>query len=303
MSGENLTPITRKEMFLAKAAGMDVETPEPITREEMFLSKIQGGGVGDGGSGSELDALIDGSITEITSNVGTVRSCAFYGNETLKTINLPNTTNIGNYAFRICASLESALIPNVVTIGTGTFYFCAALKSIYCPNTTQIGGDAFYKCSNLSSAYFPVLTTVPSSSLSFCTSLEKIELPMVTKIEGNGLSSCYKLVTIDLPRCSDISSNSFNNGYSLKSLILRLDNKICHLGDINAFARCYHYHGTVDETYNPEGLKDGYIYVPSKVISRYKAATNWSNFATQFRALEDYTVDGTITGELDESKI
>lgn len=43
MSGENLTPITRKEMFLAKAAGMDVETPEPITREEMFLSNISGG--------------------------------------------------------------------------------------------------------------------------------------------------------------------------------------------------------------------------------------------------------------------
>lgn len=44
MSGENLTPITRKEMFIAKAAGQDVETPTPITREEMFLSKISGGG-------------------------------------------------------------------------------------------------------------------------------------------------------------------------------------------------------------------------------------------------------------------
>ena len=42
ISGENLTPITRKEMFLAKAAGQNVKTPEPITREEMFLSKIQG---------------------------------------------------------------------------------------------------------------------------------------------------------------------------------------------------------------------------------------------------------------------
>lgn len=51
ISGENLTPITRKEMFLAKAAGMDVETPEPITREEMFLSKITGGGSGGGDSG------------------------------------------------------------------------------------------------------------------------------------------------------------------------------------------------------------------------------------------------------------
>lgn len=44
MSGENLTPITRKEMFLAKAAGQNVTTPTPITREEIFLSKISGSG-------------------------------------------------------------------------------------------------------------------------------------------------------------------------------------------------------------------------------------------------------------------
>jgi hypothetical protein len=40
---EELNAITRKEKFLAKAAGQDVEVPEPITREEMFLSKIAGG--------------------------------------------------------------------------------------------------------------------------------------------------------------------------------------------------------------------------------------------------------------------
>lgn len=50
MAGEQLEPITRKEYFLAKAAGMDVETPEPITREEMFLSMISGGGTGGSGS-------------------------------------------------------------------------------------------------------------------------------------------------------------------------------------------------------------------------------------------------------------
>ena len=43
MAGEQLEPITRKEMFLAKAAGMDIKTPEPITREEMFISMISGG--------------------------------------------------------------------------------------------------------------------------------------------------------------------------------------------------------------------------------------------------------------------
>lgn len=49
--------------------------------------------------------------------------------------------------------------------------------------------------------------------------------------------------------------------------------------------------------------KKGYIYVPRDLVDEYKAASNWVTYASQFRALEDYTVDGTTTGALDESKI
>ena len=37
-------PITTREKFLAKAAGMDVETPKPVTREEHYLEAIAEGG-------------------------------------------------------------------------------------------------------------------------------------------------------------------------------------------------------------------------------------------------------------------
>jgi hypothetical protein len=43
-------PITRKEHFLAKAAGESVNTPEPITREEMYLDAIASGSGGGGGA-------------------------------------------------------------------------------------------------------------------------------------------------------------------------------------------------------------------------------------------------------------
>ena len=71
MSGENLTPITRKELFLAKAAGQDVETPMPITREEMFLDKIQGGGGGSALPSQQktIDITENGTV-EITPNYG-----------------------------------------------------------------------------------------------------------------------------------------------------------------------------------------------------------------------------------------
>lgn len=41
---DGLNPITRREVFLAAAAGDQVETPEPITREEVYLKKIAEGG-------------------------------------------------------------------------------------------------------------------------------------------------------------------------------------------------------------------------------------------------------------------
>ena len=52
-----LTPITRKEHFLAKAGGQSVETPTPITREETFLQAIIDNGSGGGGGGSDLPAV------------------------------------------------------------------------------------------------------------------------------------------------------------------------------------------------------------------------------------------------------
>lgn len=46
-----------------------------------------------------------------------------------------------------------------------------------------------------------------------------------------------------------------------------------------AFTDCYHFYGRTNATYNPEGLKDGRIYVPDDKVEELKTATNWSVFA------------------------
>ena len=211
-------------------------TTDPLSFPTGFADAISAIQAGGGGAESVLYALIDRSITEITSNATSIGEYAFYSCNSLTTVNFPVATSIGNYAF----------------------YSCDSLTTVNFPVATSIGEYAFRNCDSLTTVNFPVATS--------------------------------------------IRRNAFYNCYSLTTLILRSETK-CNLSDKNAFGNCYHMLGTTNSSYNPDGLHDGYIYVPSALIESYQADSTWSSIALQFRALEDYTVDGTITGELDETKI
>lgn len=165
----------------------------------------------------------------------------------------------------------------------------------------NVGGHAFRDCMSLISARFPKAGRVGISSFEGCTYLSEAYFPSAINVSSYAFSGCYRLEIVDLHEVTSISNRVFNNCYSLVSLILRTSS-VCALGNADAFTKCYHILGTVNATYNPDGKKDGYIYVPSALVDSYKAATNWSTYADQIRALESYTVDGTTTGELDPNK-
>ena len=45
--------------------------------------------------------------------------------------------------------------------------------------------------------------------------------------------------------------------------------------------------GTVNSTYNPNGDKDGYIYVSDNLIKSFKKGTYWSNYGDQIKGLSE----------------
>ncbi len=130
---------------------------------------------------------------------------------------------------------------------------------------TTIGQSAFYFCTALRSASFKNAKVADNYAFRYCMKLEKVDFPSVTKI-GTGV---------------------FEYSYALDTLILRAD-MVCELGSTTSFNNCYHFLGTVNASYNPQGLKDGFIYVPKNLVGQYKAAKNWSTYASQIRAIEDY---------------
>ena len=130
-----------------------------------------------------------------------------------------------------------------------------------------------------------------------CRTIESYADDAITSIGSYAFYGCSNLVTVDLPSVTSMGARAFYNCSSLATLILRKADTICALGNAAPF------NGT------PIKSGNGYIYVPRALLSDddatkdYRRATNWSIVANQFRALEDYTVDGTITGELDATKI
>lgn len=118
----------------------------------------------------------------------------------------------------------------------------------------------------------------------------------VTSISNSAFQNCSNLTTADFPVVTSIGNYAFNSCSKLTTVILQSETMVT-LSNTNAFTK------------TPIASGTGYIYVPRELLSDtdstkdYRQATNWSTYAAQFRTLEDYTVDGTITGELDWDKI
>ena len=191
---------------------------------------------------------------------------------------------------------------NVEAVGDYALAKCAVLTSADFPLAQSVGTYAFYGCDKLATINFPLIKSIGSMAFGYCYELKNVVFPNVESVGDSAFVGCKELVTADFPKTISIGNYGFRYNYSLKALILR-STTLCTLAATTAFQNCYHIYGAVDSQYNPSGLRNGYIYVPSALVSTYKANSVWASFASQIRALENYTVDGTLTGELDETKV
>ena len=183
------------------------------------------------------------SLTSINipNGVTTIGNAAFQGCESLTSINIPNSvTTIGWCAFQGCESLTSINIPNsVATIGEGAFYVCNSLTSINIPNSvTTIGKNAFLGCRSLTSINIPnSVTTIGDSAFDGCESLTSINIPNgVTTIENGAFLGCDSLTSINIPNSvTTIGMYAFLGCNSLTSI--NIPNSVTTIGDL-AFDGC-----------------------------------------------------------------
>lgn len=126
-----------------------------------------------------VDKINGGTVTEITSNLTTIRP----------------------YAFASCKQLTTAIMPFATKIPDHCFNGDTNLKTVEMPNVTIIGYVAFYNCTNLELTELPSsLTQIMETSFTNCKGLKTITFKStLTYIGGDVFSGCTNLLTINVP--------------------------------------------------------------------------------------------------------
>ena len=246
------------------------------------------------GSGYSIDDIVTGgaSVTgDVYTDAAKITAYVFNGNTQITSLSAPNVTSIGDYALNNATALKSVYLPSCVSVGQYVFNK-TTMTSVSLPECASIGNYGFGSASKLATLELPKCKTIGNSALTYIAA-KKLILPECTSIGNSSLTSCPNLEYVDLHKCTSIVNYGLRNNSKLATLIVRSET-VCSLSNY-ALNSTKVYNGT------------GHIYVPAALIDSYRTATNWTkinaNNADTFRALEDYTIDGTIMGELDTDKI
>ena len=202
-------------------------------------------------------------------------------------------TIVPEYAFAYLAELTSVDMPdNVIAIGDNGFYRCPKLSLTSLPSgITSLGDYAFADCSMLT------LTSLPSGITSLgdyvfrdCPRLALTSLPSgITSLPTAAFQYCPKLALTTFPSgMTSIGDYAFKQGTGLASITL--PPALTAIGN-QAFANCYNLKvcdctectavPTLGASVFQNAHADFKILVPSALEEEWKAAANWSSYASQ----------------------
>lgn len=236
----------------------------------------------------------------MSDNITAISDGAFNGCEGLTGVTLStNLTSIGNMAFAMCTYIPSIKMPAGITyIGMAAFAGCVSLIELEIPssnaNYITINNVLFNKSKTILHAYAngnqgaytipSTVTTIADYAMAYATGLTELTIPSgVTTIGSYALAMCSGLTYLYVPRSvTSIGEMAFAMNSNIREYDFRDYTAIPSLGG-SAFYQPYMM------------LK---IYVPAVLYNDWKAATNWSEWASYIYT-ERLEIDTSVAGIYD----
>ena len=216
-----------------------------------------------------ISVTIPPSVTDFKGAFNECRQLTSVNSNVIGECIIPNSvTSIGAFTFYYCQSLTSVTIPNSVTSIGGYAFVACGLTSLTIPNSvTSIGNSAFQNSYLTSVTIGSGVTSIPDYAFHSSTNLTSVIIPnTVTRIGQDAFNYCSSLRNITFPS----SVTSIGSGC------------IYNTGGTNVTVEAI----TPPGLGTPNGMNSAsHIYVPAESVEAYKAATNWSTYASKIQAI------------------
>lgn len=119
----------------------------------------------------DINGMLGGTVTSITSGTPAIRQYGFYNYAALQHLVLSALTSVGNSAFENCTGLLTVSAPLLTALSNRMCYGDTKLTSLTTGQLSAIAAHALYNCQQL----------------------ETLDLSSVTEIMDYGLYNCYKI--------------------------------------------------------------------------------------------------------------
>ena len=258
LQSKTITPTTSSQIIEPDSGydGLDVVTVNAIPSNYIVPSgtlNITTNGTHD------VKNYASATVNVTGSSGGTDTSFTDAAMGTLTTIDDDSITSLRQYAFAYITGLKTARLSGVTAMPNSVFRECPNLESVDLSNVTgTLGAYTFMNCSKLKTINVSNAINSSTSLCNGCVELERVEFGNMNTIGTTAFSGCTKLTTL-------IIRGGRSNGTTPPNL-----------SNANAFNNTPIANGT------------GFVYVKKSLLSAYQSATNWSTYAAQIRAIEDY---------------
>ena len=261
-------PITREEILLNAVATGEQANIKPITREEMFLAKLGGADVSIPTPITRKEQFLNKAIAQGGSGGGNVNLLDL--KKTITEYRDDEIIKLPTCAFCGCTNLKMVVLPKVEDVsGQELFEGCPNLAVVDFTALTKLGG---YRYDDAANANFP------------------LEQPIVTSV----------MALVNRGGLFQMGGTNSQHDYMLFDASCGLT--------ISWYKKLYIYVPRAyisEENFRRTEVEDWEIFPDSGVGYQSTYGYDWWDWweAGRIRAIEDYTVDGTVTGALDFAKM